>query len=218
MSAELAKRVYDFFCKHYVSKYDLKPADVLFVFGRNDSDLAYTAQVLYADGIVQQVLVTGGIGKDSGDLPKLGLSEAHYLAALMYDLGVPADDLLVESKAANGGENSRLGMQMIREAGIPAERIILLAHPSNGLRVLAAHTLEARKMGIVAEYQLTACDWSFDAGDMSHQTMLIGECLRLIEWPQHTGSSGELEPLADPIDVPEDLIRDVLTWKAAQSK
>jgi DUF218 domain len=220
MSKDLAKQVYAFFCSQYVSRSDLKLADALFIFARNVRDLACEAHEIYAKRLVQQILVTGGIGKDSGDLPKLGLSEAHYLTALMYDFGVSADDILVESKATNGGENSRFGMQMIRDAGIESERmrIILLTHPSNGLRVLAVHTLEARKLGFTADYQLAACDWDFDENDVVQQKMLLSECLRLIEWPQHKNAAGELDPWADQINVPADLYREVLAWKAAQSK
>lgn len=218
MLNELARRVYDFFCSHYVSKYDLRPADVLFVFGRNDSDLAYLSQELYADGVVKKVLVTGGIGKDTGDLSKLGLSEAHFLAAIMYDLGVPADNLLVESKATNGGENSRLGMQMVREAGIPAGNIILLTHPSNGLRLSAVHTIESRRMGFAVDYQLVVCDWDFDADNAEHQKLVISECLRLIEYPLRTNSAGEPDPWSDTIEIPADIVHDVLAWKDAQPK
>lgn len=218
MSKELAERVFGFFCANYLHRYHLKPADALFVFGRNDSDLAYAAQVLHADGIVKKVLVTGGIGKDAGDLSKLGLSEAHYLSALMYDLGVPADDILIESKATNGGENSRLGLQMIHDAGVKAEKIILLAHPSNALRLMAVHTFEARNMGFEAKYQLAVCDWDFDAENISHQNLVIGECLRLIEWPLRKNAAGESDPWSDPVYFPQEIVVDVLAWKAAQAK
>lgn len=218
---QLAQDVYEFFCGHYVPTDEVGSADVLFVFGRDVSDLAYVAANLYLDGFVQKVLVTGGVGKDSGGLPKLGLTEASYLAALMYNEGVAAEDLLIESKATNGGENSRFGTNSIVEAGIPAANIILLTHPSNGLRVLAAHKLEARKMGFEAIYQLTTCSWkewkTGGSDEPALQALVISECVRLIKWPLRT-VGGVSDPWADPTDVPAELVTRVLAWDAMQPK
>ena len=213
----LATDVYNFFCSRYLPDGKVEVADVAFVFARNVKELAHVGAALFLDGFVTNVLVTGGVGKDSGDLPKLGLTEAAYLAALMYAEDVPADAILVESKATNGGENSRFGTKMIVDADIRSERIILVVHPSNGVRVLAAHTLEARKMGFTADYQLVACEWFFNPDSEEDQKLVISECLRLIEWPLRT-VDGKPAPWADHTNIPADLAHQVLSWKADQAK
>ena len=214
----LAEDIYQFFSSHYVNgEVDaVEVADVAFVFGRYDATFAKVATALYHDDAVKKVLVTGGIGKDSGDLTNLKIPEAHFLASIMLEEGVQGDDLLVEPFATNGAANSKLGTEMIVAAGITAKRIVLVGHPATLLRLSAVHTRIARSLGFEAGYQLFAVDTDFVLGREKDQKTIIGECWRLWDYPQSTAQHAE--PWADPISIPLDLVERVLAWKAAQPK
>ena len=212
---QLAEDVYAFFRSHYVAEDDLSVTDVIFVFGRKDAQFARVASNLYRAG-AGNILVTGGVGKDSGDLRLLNIPEAHYLAVLMLEQGVAGSNLLVEPMATNGAANSRLGTEMIIKAGIPAEQIVLVGHPATLLRLSTVHTLVTRGMGFKAGYQLLAVDTDFDIDLEKDQQTILDECWRLYDYPKSTEQHPQ--PWADPIDIPTDLLERVLAWKALQMK
>ncbi len=184
----LAASIYDHFCSQYTKA--PVAADVAFVFGRNDLSLASAASWLWRGGFVKNILVTGGVGKDSGNLL---IPEADFLAEHIHGGGVPSSSIFVEPKATNGGQNTRLGMKMVRRAEIPHKKIILVGHATNLLRLFAAHTYISREeLGIDSvEYQLFAPRYELKEGD---EEVLICEYKRLLEWPT--------KQWADRIDLP----------------
>jgi hypothetical protein len=190
--SEIAQRIFCFF----VSQYSLMPdkADLAFVFGRNDLTLAIRTYSLWKRGLVENVLVTGGVGKDSGDLP---MAEADFLAAHLYGAGIPGNRIIIERTATNGAENTKLGMQKVLQAGVPYRKVILVGHAANLLRLFATHTLLCREMGIEqVEYQLHYCPFQFKEEESD---IFISEYRRLLEWPK--------KQWADQLALPSELTR-----------
>jgi uncharacterized SAM-binding protein YcdF (DUF218 family) len=95
---------------------DPVPADLAMVFGAaNAEDLARRTRHgvrLYREGHVPKLLVTGG-----GTLAR-ARPEAVRMHELALALGVPAANLLVESRSNNTFANARYSLELLRECGL----------------------------------------------------------------------------------------------------
>src|SRR5437773_2482888 len=94
-----------------------EPVDLLIVFSCADPEVGTTAAHLYADKLVRQVIFSGNVGKDSGGLPSLGISEAKFLASVAIANGLPAGAILLEEEARNGKENAAHSLRLAAEKG-----------------------------------------------------------------------------------------------------
>lgn len=82
------------------------------VFGRNDEKVAEAAGNLVIRNLVTGMVITGGFGKDSGNLAEIGYtSEADFLhQKLRLDSikrSYTLPNILLDEEATNGGENAR---------------------------------------------------------------------------------------------------------------
>jgi hypothetical protein len=94
------------------------PADLLIVFSCADPDVGRTAALLYRQGLVNRVIFSGGAGKDSGELPALGITEAVFLASIAIAEGLPTGVILLEQDARNGKENAAFSLQRAAALGV----------------------------------------------------------------------------------------------------
>ncbi len=188
--------IHDFFSDQYVEMDNLQPADVTIVFGRADPTYVPTLVELYQRGLSGLLVISGGIGKDSGPLPQWSLTEAGFLVANLFANGVSPEALLLDTKATNGAENSRNSLQILVDHGLSPKRITLFGHPTSLVRLAAVH----RKIAHVefpqfddVEYQLNACPWS----SQINPDLLIEECKRLRDYP----AKGWSVPVAIPDEI-----------------
>ena len=160
-------------------------ANGAFVFCREDAEVARAAAKLYRLGKIDWILLTGGIGKDSGELSRASGSEAiHQRNLLVADHGVPCDVIRLETKAKNGAENSRFGIDTIVRLGLPHTRIILVVHPRSARRVYAVHTKIARdEKGFSGDYQVVCMHDPLCAENPLHRAELLNEFVRVADWP-----------------------------------
>lgn len=199
---------YDYFGRHYLRERMCPPADVAFVFGRADTTLADVAASLHEQGIVPSILVTGGIGKDSGPLPELVLSEAKFLTAyLAVNHRVPLKDILIEEQAENGGQNARLGLALLMERGLSLRDIVLVGHATSLYRLALTFKHEAGKLGIHPRLHLVAPDHTFLKGD---ELLQLKELIKVADGPE----KGWTAPAED---LPRDLVNEVRAFLAANT-
>jgi uncharacterized SAM-binding protein YcdF (DUF218 family) len=94
--------------QHLVST-DLKPADLLFVFGtRTDVDARVDeAARLWRQGFYRWAIVSGGA------TPGADISECEIMKAAMVERGVPSKIILEEHRATNTGENVIFSLPII---------------------------------------------------------------------------------------------------------
>ena len=76
------------------------PADLLVVFSCADPESVRAAARLHADKLVTRVIFSGRVGKDSGGLPLLGITESVFLASVAVADGLPADVIVLEQELA----------------------------------------------------------------------------------------------------------------------
>jgi len=111
MDTEKISEIYRYLSLHSEK---LKKADGAFIFCRADPLLARRVSELFNDGLIGYALFTGGIGKDSGALAKLGYPESLYQAGLLRWIhGVSDEKIIIETTATCGIENSKYGIKTI---------------------------------------------------------------------------------------------------------
>ena len=112
-------------------------ADLLVVFSCADPEVGHTAARLHHDHLVRRVVFSGGVGKDSGGLPRLGITEATFLASIAIGDGLPTELIILEQDARNGAENAAFSLQLAAKLGLlPAgARVASLAPATRSRRL-----------------------------------------------------------------------------------
>jgi hypothetical protein len=212
---DVAAAIANYFGSFYISADGLEGEGlVAFVFGRADPAVAKTAAAVFNSGLVNYVVVSGSIGKDSGPLPALGLSEAGYLMALMMQAGVPSVNLYGEFSARNGGENCRLGITLMQQEGLISDirypiykddldHLVLVGHWASLFRLYWQMETIGKRNGVNAMYQLIPTPQPAELSDVLVDE-LIAEFRRLMDWPLKEDEDGST--WLDPIELPPDLV------------
>jgi hypothetical protein len=101
------------------------PADLLVVFSCADAEVGREAARLHAEKLVERVVFSGRVGKDSAGLPALGIAEATFLASVAIAEGLPTDVIVLEEEARNGAENAALSLRLASKLGLlsPGSRV-----------------------------------------------------------------------------------------------
>jgi hypothetical protein len=124
-----------------------RPADVAFVFGREDFCIAEKALQLYQSGHVPLLLLLGGHGRLTGNL---GTSESEAFKAWLLERSVPHRAMLAESRSSNTGENVDEALKLIRENGIDAKSVILITHGPHARRCLGAVRIRCPDLKLIS--------------------------------------------------------------------
>ncbi|MEK7063079.1 MAG: YdcF family protein [Patescibacteria group bacterium] len=172
-----AKLIWDYMLMHH----ELKPADAIFGLGTNDTRVAERAAELYLQGLAPRVIFSGGNGKGSiFDRP-----EAEVFAEVAIKLGVPAESILMETKAANTGQNIMFTKALLKENGIQANSFILVQKPYMERRTYATF----RKQWPEATCVVTSPNIAYeDFAKSWHYTdrwidVMVGDLQRIKDYP-----------------------------------
>lgn len=160
-----------------------RPEDGLLVFGRKDPLVAHAAGQAIMSGVGNFAVISGGIGKDSGDL---ATSEAEYLGSEL-ESAYPniSVAVLLETKATNGGENVRNSLDLLDRHALPY-RVGLtgVAHATSVRRLTEMMRHEAINRDTpIAHIGGIATKYEFDAQNPADQNEAMAELLRLALWP-----------------------------------
>ncbi|MBX4196755.1 YdcF family protein [Candidatus Pacearchaeota archaeon] len=178
----------------------LQKADGAFVFGRADPRVAQKAADVYRQNFVDYVMVTGGIGKDSGFLTQWNIPEAHYQGIHLVENGVPSEKIYLETKATNAGECCRNGLDTIVANNLKHNSLIIVVHPTSLRRVNAVLENTEKERNLSIKHQLAATNYPFNPRNPVDQKEAADELARLADWP------GKGWCAAQP-DLPLDLVQ-----------
>jgi len=165
----------------------------LLVFGRNDLLVAEAAGILIARSLADFVVISGGVGKDSGDLQE---PEATYLERGLRQIHPTTDTpIYTEINATNGGENVRHSLALMDEEELAYQpSLITVAHATSARRLHEMARHEAAKRATpIADLRGVATDYGFTAQNPTDRKEAIAELLRLADWP----AKGFLGPIVD---------------------
>lgn len=182
-------------------------AESTVVFGRKDPLVAKSLGNLVIPGLVETAVISGGIGKDSGDIAELGYrSEAHYLSEVLfrdseargYAKKLPV--VLLDEAATNGGENARNATTILQETGADMSSLTAVAHATSARRLAATLEFESEKIvGYRPKVYVQPSSYEFSPSNPSDQLEARAELLRIADWP----AKGWLH---EQDDAPENLI------------
>jgi uncharacterized SAM-binding protein YcdF (DUF218 family) len=114
--------------------YGLKPADRVY-FHRGADRLIHTVQ-LYKLGVIQKILISGGIGKlvSSGEEP-----EAIKFKKVMLLTGVPEQDIIVEPETRNTAESAIQVKKLLEKLGFQENDCLLITSAFHMRRSILAY-------------------------------------------------------------------------------
>lgn len=179
---------------HHVH-HSLDQADLIFILGSNDVRVAQYAAGLYLQGLAPAILFSGGLGRFTGTWAQ---SEAELFAAAAIEAGVPAENILIENKSTNTGENIIFSRRILAEKGYGDHlNIIAVQKPYMERRTLA--TLDAQWPE--ARVRVSSPPLSFDEY-LTEQlpaafviNAMMGDFHRILEYPKQGFASSQ--PVAD---------------------
>jgi hypothetical protein len=206
------------FNKQYADIFDYLSADEAashetgtVVFGRKDLLVARKTLDIIQRGDAKWTIITGGVGKDSGDLQ---IPEAVYLANEINEQSQKAEltlpPLYLDITATNGGENARNSLAIISHNELDdSSGVTAVAHATSSRRLgeMLKHAAHQQENPLTVYREAT--NYNFDPTNPSDQAEARGEILRLADWP-------EKDWLLPQSNLPEnmiDFVRDIESKK-----
>jgi len=119
----LARRLWDY---HHVN-HTLEKSDCILVLGSHDTRVANRGAELYIQGYAPLLIFTGGLGNLTQGI--WTESEADKFAKIAHSMGVPINDILIENKSTNTGENILFTQQLLKTKGLDPESFIVVQKP-----------------------------------------------------------------------------------------
>lgn len=120
---QLAQRIWDYHHMHH----RLAAADVILVLCSHDMSVAARGAELWLAGWAPLLIYSGGLG---GITQRLWTEpEADRFARVAVAMGVPAEQILIENRSSNTGENVCFTRQLLYDRGIDPGRFILVQKP-----------------------------------------------------------------------------------------
>lgn len=159
------------------------------VFGRKDPIVAHKVGDLVIPGLVETAIITGGIGKDSGNLLEEGYSsEADFLHHVLQtdatQRGYELPPVTLDEKAANGGENARNSLDILLDRGIGLVSLTAVTHATSARRLAETLKFEGeKKVGAAPKVYRVPTDYSFNASNPKDRDEAAAELQRLADWP-----------------------------------
>ena len=120
---QLAKTVWNY---HQMNM-PLQKADCIFALGSQDTRVADRAAEIYLQGWAPLLIFSGGHGRITKDLWRE--TEAGAFAKIAIQKGVPAEDILIENRSTNTGENVLFTRTLLQEKGLAPQSFILVQKP-----------------------------------------------------------------------------------------
>ncbi len=119
---------------------DIEPSDR--VYFHRGADRVIHAVQLYKLGLIESILVSGGVGRIIENVAP----EAERFREVMIMMGVPPDDIIIETQAANTHENAVEVARIIHQRGIEPSECLLITSAFHMRRALACFRNEGIAM------------------------------------------------------------------------
>lgn len=151
-------------------KQSLTQAGCILVLGSNDVRVAAYAAQLYHQGLAPVMIFSGGRGRFTQDFTT---SEAETFAQVAIDLGVPQQDILLETQSTNSGENIRFSAALIEQHGLQIQSVLLVQKPYMERRALATFQRQWPNSDVHASVTSTGSDFY----DFCNEQLLMPEVI-----------------------------------------
>ncbi|MFF5537389.1 YdcF family protein [Streptomyces cinerochromogenes] len=183
-----------------------RPCSVAIALGSHDLGVATTAAELYHAGLFPVLVFSGGNSPTTR--ARFPRGEAVHYREHALGLGVPDEVIMVETEAANTGQNIALSRELLAGAGIGVESLLLISKPYMERRSYATCRKLWPEVDVVcASEPLELEEYIKSIGDEKLVVdMLVGDLQRVIEYPK-LGFAVEQDVPGDVCDAYERLLR-----------
>lgn len=119
----LAQILWDY---HHMN-HRLAKSDCILALGSHDLRVADRAAELYLEGWAPLLIMSGGLGNFTKNM--WAEAEADLFAAIAIKKGVPAENILIENRSSNTGENILFTQQLLQRKGLYLQTFIVVQKP-----------------------------------------------------------------------------------------
>ena len=119
----LARILWDY----HLLNHRLSRADAIVVLCSHDTRVAERGAELFLDGWAPLLIFSGGLGTITRHL--MTIPEADQFAEIAVGRGVPREQILVENRSTNTGENVRFTRALLAAQGLAPGRFIVVQKP-----------------------------------------------------------------------------------------
>ncbi|MEV8333036.1 YdcF family protein [Streptomyces niveus] len=174
-----------------------RPCSAAIGLGSHDLGVATASADLYRAGLFPILVFSGGNSPTTR--ARFPRGEAVHYREHAMSLGVPDEAIFVEANAGNTGQNITLSRDLLQQAGIQVDSLMLISKPYMERRSYATcRKLWPEAEVICASEPLELDDYIKSIGDEKLVVdMLVGDLQRIIEYPK--------QGFAVEQDVPEDV-------------
>ncbi len=116
----LAQILWDY---HHMN-HRLAKSDCILALGSHDLRVAERAAELYLEGWAPLIIMSGGLGNFTREM--WNVSEADQFAEIAIRKGVPAENILIENRSTNTGENILFTQQLLQQKELSPDSFIVV--------------------------------------------------------------------------------------------
>lgn len=175
----LGKTIWDY----SVLNQELEPAHAILAMGSMDLRVAKRAAEVWKQGLAPLIVASGGLGRLTSKV--WAESEAKKFAEAMYKAGVPKENVLIEDKSTNVGENFNFSIDLLRSKSIEPKKIIVVTKTYMERRAYAT----AKKLFPEIDFMVTSPNLSYEQysnSEISKEDMInimVGDLQRIKIYP-----------------------------------
>ncbi|GAB3283929.1 YdcF family protein [Larkinella harenae] len=181
--------------------HELVKSDAILVLCSHDLRVAQRGAALFLEGWAPLLIFSGGLGVITKHM--WSEPEADQFARIALDMGVPAQQILIENQSSNTGENVLFTRQLLEQRKLELERFIVVQKPYMERRSFATFKkVWPQKEVIVTSPQDTFEEYlsQYNRPDLTPDDMIsimVGDLQRIQLYPQ----KGFQIPQAIPTEV-----------------
>ncbi len=175
-----AKLIWDY---HHMN-HKLEKADCIVVLGSHDTRVAERGAEVFLQGLAPIIVFSGYLGALT--LGSWERPEAEVFAEIAMKRGVPQDNILIENKSTNTGENFLFTKELLFKDGILPEKIIAVQKPYMERRTYAT----CKKVWPEVEVLVTSPEYTFETYPNHEITLdkviniMVGDLQRILVYPK----------------------------------
>lgn len=168
---------------YHLMHHPLRPVDAGIGLGSHDPGVAACAAELFHRGLFPLIVFTGANAPTT--LARFPRGEAVHYREHAIALGVPSEAILVETRAANTGQNIAFTRELLAGLGVEVRSAALISRPYQQRRAYATARKLWPELDIVCASRTPPLDeYIRDIGDATRVIdMLVGDTQRIIEYP-----------------------------------
>lgn len=177
---KLAKIIWNY---HHMND-PIGSADAIFVLGSHDTRVAERGAELYLKKLASCLIFSGGFGRLTKGM--FSRPEAEVFAEVAVGLGVPENDIIIENKSTNTGENVEFTRELLKAKGLNFKSFILVQKPYMERRTYATMKKQwPEKKFIVTSPQISFEEYVSEQYPREKLiNIMVGDLQRIKEYPK----------------------------------